>query len=136
MKKITMFCLAICFTFSLNLMAQQGQMPSPQEQADREMERLTTELKLSNELKSKIAPLVLKYAEQRKEIIELEMPKRNLQGLRTKMEALNSAKSSEIKPLLTKSQKKKYDKVQRKMQDEMRSALRSRMGGGMMQGGN
>jgi len=83
------------------------QMPTAEEMAQRNTEWMKTELSLTAEQLTTVSTINLKYANKMKEIFE--SANGDFEGMRPKMESLQSDKRTEFAKILTAEQLTKYD---------------------------
>jgi Spy/CpxP family protein refolding chaperone len=122
MKKILL--LAFAFIFSLNLLqAQRGQRDgSPEERINRQVERMTTDLSLSDAQAEKIKEVFTKYSEKMMELRK-NMAEEDRGQMRDKFFAIRKEQNEELKKYLTADQLEKYQKL-----EEERRARRGERG--------
>lgn len=115
--------LMIALFVTGGVFAQQRQRMTPEERAKSQTENLVKELGLTKEQKDKVHEIYLKYAQQPR-------PQRDSNSnsdrktLMAEMQKQQLKRDSTIKVLLTDDQKKKYDELQKEMQDRMRNNTR------------
>jgi len=102
--------IALFFSFSLVASAQRGERSSdPTERAEKEVSKLTEELKLDEAQAAKIKEISLTYATKMKEARDANKENRDaMKELRSSMEA---EKSAEMKTVLTEEQFAAYTKL-------------------------
>lgn len=122
MKKILL--LAFAFIFSLNLLqAQRGERGgSPEERINRQVERMTTDLSLSDAQAEKIKGVFTKYSEKMTELRK-NMAEEDRGQMRDKFFAIRKEQNEELKKYLTADQLEKYQKL-----EEERRARRGERG--------
>lgn len=110
MKKLLLF-LTICLFTASGLMAQNRQRATPEERANRQTETLTKALSLTDEQKTAIHEINLKYAQK---IADVAKPDRD--SRREEFIKIQDERATAIKALLTDDQKVKFDEHQKEMQ--------------------
>lgn len=118
MKKVVLLFMVMFAVVTLS--AQQGQRATPEERAKRQTEALVEKLGLTKEQKEKVYDIYLKSAQS--------MPQRGEGGDREKMreqfQKTQKERDEAIKALLTEEQQKKYDELQKEMQEQMKNRRR------------
>lgn len=115
MKKVVLL-LTVMFAV-VTLSAQQGQRATPEERAKRQTEALVEKLGLTKEQKEKVYDIYLKSAQsmpQRGEGVDREK-------MREQFQKTQKERDEAIKALLTDEQQKKYDELQKEMQEQMKN---------------
>ncbi|MFV0467490.1 MAG: hypothetical protein ACK5MK_01040 [Dysgonomonas sp.] len=118
MKKVVLL-LTVMFAV-VTLSAQQGQRATPEERAKRQTEALVEKLGLTKEQKEKVYDIYLKSAQsmpQRGEGVDREK-------MREQFQKTQKERDEAIKALLTDEQQKKYDELQKEMQEQMKNRRR------------
>ena len=118
MKKVVLL-LTVMFAV-VTLSAQQGQRATPEERAKRQTEALVEKLGLTKEQKEKVYDIYLKSVQsmpQRGEGVDREK-------MREQFQKTQKERDEAIKALLTEEQQKKYDDLQKEMQEQMKNRRR------------
>lgn len=92
--------------------AAQAQMPSPQEMAMNQLNRMSSELKLSKEQEDKIEPLIVTRVEKMMEFRQSGMDREEMMG---EMKKINEGQMEALKAILTPEQLEKYKTMQSQM---------------------
>jgi hypothetical protein len=119
--------IAVCFS-TANAQQQTGQMPrmNPEEMANRQTERMTTDLKLDDKQKTEVAAINLKYAKMRSELFPANQVDR--ETVHAKMQEMDTKKNAELEKVLTADQYKQYFDQEKKRQEERRLRMEQRQG--------
>ncbi|MDR1707078.1 DUF4890 domain-containing protein [Dysgonomonas sp.] len=118
MKKVVLLLMVMFAVVTLS--AQQGQRATPEERAKRQTEALVEKLGLTKEQKEKVYDIYLKSAQsmpQRGENVDREK-------MREQFQKTQKERDEAIKALLTEEQQKKYDELQKEMQEQMKNRRR------------
>lgn len=89
-----------------------AQMPSPQEMAMNQLNRMSSELKLTKEQESKIEPLLVTRVEKMMEFRQAGMDREEMMG---EMKKINESQMETLKTILTPEQLEKYKTMQTQM---------------------
>jgi hypothetical protein len=92
--------------------AAQAQMPSPQEMAMNQLNRMSSELKLTKEQENKIEPLLVTRVEKMMEFRQAGMEREEMMG---EMKKINESQMETLKAILTPEQLEKYKTMQTQM---------------------
>lgn len=129
--KISLIVTLILVGF-LTTFAQQpnGTMPrmNPEEMANRQTERMTTDLKLADKQKTEVAAINTKYAKIMGDLLKANQG--NREAGRAKMKEMITQKNAELKKILTTEQYKLYEELENKRQEERRQRMEQRQGQG------
>ena len=119
---------------------RRGRMMDPQVMAERQTERMTEELELTDQQVEQVQAINLKYAEQQSELFasmrgegRQQMDEDARMEMRDQMMDLRIAKDKELKTVLTKDQFKAWKKMQKQRQEQR--GQRGGQGGPGGQGG-
>lgn len=118
MKKGLLILFVSLFVIG-GLSAQQRQRSTPEERAKRQTETLVERLSLTKEQKEKVYDIYLKSAQAAAKLDNSDREK-----MREAMQKSQKERDTEIKAILTEDQQKKYDEVQKEMQERMRNRQR------------
>jgi len=89
-----------------------AQMPSPQEMAMNQLNRMSSELKLTKEQEDKIEPLIVARIEKMMEFRQAGMEREEMMG---EMKKINEGQQEALKAILTPEQLEKYKTMQSQM---------------------
>jgi hypothetical protein len=89
-----------------------AQMPSPQEMAMNQLNRMSSELKLTKEQENKIEPLLVSRVEKMMEFRQAGMDREEMMG---EMKKINEGQLETLKAILTPEQLEKYKTMQTQM---------------------
>jgi hypothetical protein len=89
--------------------AAHAQMPSPQEMAMNQLNRMSSELKLTKEQETKIEPLIVARIEKMMEFRQAGMDREEMMG---EMKKINESQQEALKAILTPEQLEKYKTMQ------------------------
>jgi ABC-type transporter MlaC component len=92
--------------------AAHAQMPSPQEMAQNQLNRMSSELKLSKEQETKLEPLITARIEKMMEFRQAGMDREEMMG---EMKKINEGQMDAMKAILTPEQLEKYKTMQSQM---------------------
>lgn len=92
--------------------AAYAQMPSPQEMAMNQLNRMSSELKLTKEQEDKIEPLIVTRIEKMMEFRQAGMDREEMMG---EMKKINEGQQEALKAILTPEQLEKYKMMQSQM---------------------
>jgi hypothetical protein len=92
--------------------AAYAQMPSPQEMAMNQLNRMSSELKLTKEQEDKIEPLIVSRFEKMMEFRQAGMEREEMMG---EMKKINEGQMEVMKAILTPEQLEKYKTMQSQM---------------------
>jgi Spy/CpxP family protein refolding chaperone len=104
----TLFVMVLAANGNIAL-AQPPGPPSPEEMAQRENEWMKTELNLNADQQKKVEAINLKYAKEMQQIFQNN--RGDFSSIRPKMDEMQAKKRTELQPVLTEDQLKKYDAV-------------------------
>ncbi|MFT3737159.1 MAG: hypothetical protein QM786_00195 [Breznakibacter sp.] len=113
-KLVTVFCMAM---MGIGLYAQPQGMPSAEERAKHQTERLKTELSLTADQEKKVYDLYLASGKKMEEARK-SSGKEDRDAIRTKMEESRKEQDAKLKTILTSSQYTKYQELQKKWEAE------------------
>ncbi|MFD3276961.1 hypothetical protein [Aquirufa echingensis] len=111
MKKI-LTTIAMVITLMGAGEAVYAQMPSPQEMAMNQLNRMSSELKLTKEQEDKIEPLIVARIEKMMEFRQAGMEREEMMG---EMKKINEGQQEALKAILTPEQLEKYKTMQSQM---------------------
>ncbi|MEY4954180.1 MAG: hypothetical protein RI981_265 [Bacteroidota bacterium] len=111
MKKI-LTTIAMVVAFMGASEAVYAQMPSPQEMAMNQLNRMSSELKLTKEQEDKIEPLIVARIEKMMEFRQAGMDREEMMG---EMKKINEGQQEALKAILTPEQLEKYKTMQSQM---------------------
>lgn len=136
--KISKTCmlLAVAIVFSLAAFSQTGETGGPPSDSGRrpmmspaeQLKRLDGELKLTDDQKSKIQPILEDQQKQMQQVMADSSA--SPQDKMPKMREIHESSSDKIRELLTDQQKTKFDEMEKRRQQRMQE----RMGGGPSSG--
>jgi hypothetical protein len=92
--------------------AAHAQMPSPQEMAMNQLNRMSSELKLTKEQENKIEPLIMSRVEKMMEFRQAGMEREEMMA---EMKKVNESQQEALKAILTPEQLEKYKTMQSQM---------------------
>jgi ABC-type transporter MlaC component len=92
--------------------AAYAQMPSPQEMAMNQLNRMSSELKLTKEQENKIEPFIVARIEKMMEFRQAGMEREEMMG---EMKKINDGQQEALKAILTPEQLEKYKTMQSQM---------------------
>jgi hypothetical protein len=92
--------------------AAHAQMPSPQEMAMNQLNRMSSELKLTKEQENKIEPLLVTRVEKMMEFRQAGMER---EAMMAEMKKINEGQMEVMKAILTPEQLEKYKTMQSQM---------------------
>jgi hypothetical protein len=92
--------------------AAHAQMPSPQEMAMNQLNRMSSELKLTKEQENKIEPLIVSRIEKMMEFRQAGMEREEMMA---EMKKVNESQQEALKAILTPEQLEKYKTMQSQM---------------------
>lgn len=124
MKKLITLVCAVVFMVGLSVAQERGGRPgagqnrTPEEMAKTQVERLTTELKLSQEQQDSIYKYTLEASKEQQALMQNSGDDR--EAAFEKMRSIQEKNSGKIKTFLTDEQATKYDKLQSEMQQRRR----------------
>lgn len=119
MKKL-LIVGALLFSVFTTALAQERQMPSPEERAKRQSETLARRLTLTDDQKAKVHELFLDQAKATDSLRSAAQG--DFQGMRGKLQPVQEATDKKIVALLNEDQKKKFQAYQ----DERKSRMQGR----------
>jgi len=119
MKKL-LIVGALLFSVFTTVLAQERQMPSPEERAKRQSETLARRLSLTEDQKSKVHELFLHQAKTTDSLRTASNG--DFQGMRAKVQPVQDATDKKIVALLNEDQKKEFQAYQ----DERKSRMQGR----------
>lgn len=123
MKKLVMVLISAFMVSSIAL-AQNRQQMSAEEMASKQTDRMSECLSLSNDQKSKIKALNLKYAKKHQETRQQNKAVR--EAKRAEMQKLQEQKDAELKTILTDEQFKQYKEKEKKGKKPNRDKSKSK----------
>lgn len=108
---------------------QNAQQPrlTPVEMANKQSEKMSTELKLDEKQKKEVADINLKYAKLRDEVFKANQG--NKEVLHSKMKEMNDQKKAELKKVLTADQFAQFQAWEKKLREERKQGRQSGEGG-------
>ncbi|GAB4001768.1 hypothetical protein GCM10028807_58740 [Spirosoma daeguense] len=106
---------------SMGSFAQQREVGTPEERANRQTARMKEALNLSPDQEKNVAAINLKYAQKNQPL--LENGGRNLKTLR-QVRSIMSDKDKEMKAALRSDQYKQYEAIKEEMRNNMRKSRR------------
>lgn len=89
-----------------------AQMPSPQEMAQNQLNRMSSELKLTKDQENKLEPLITARIEKMMEFRQAGMDREEMMG---EMKKINDGQMEAMKAILTPEQLEKYKTMQSQM---------------------
>lgn len=89
-----------------------AQMPSPQEMAQNQLNRMSSELKLTKEQENKLEPLITTRVEKMMEFRQAGIEREEMMG---EMKKINESQMEAMKSILTPEQLEKYKTMQSQM---------------------
>ncbi|MDR1881355.1 MAG: DUF4890 domain-containing protein [Prevotella sp.] len=111
MKKAVLFFAIVLFATS-GLFAQQRQRATPEERAKRQTETLVKELGLTDDQKTKVHEINLKFVQPN----AVQSKETDREKLRAEFRKIQEERIAAIKAVLTEDQQKKFDEYQKKAQ--------------------
>jgi len=128
--KLRFYFLATTMLFAIMVTAQPPQggpgRMNPEEMVKSQTDAMVKELGLDAKQTEKITAINKKYADKMGQLFQGSQGDR--EGMREKMQTLNTEKETEFKTVLTAEQFKKYQETQQKRREEMQQ--RRQAGGG------
>jgi hypothetical protein len=115
MKKIILLAFTFIFTFNLLQAQRGGRGGTPEERVNRQVERMTTDLSLSNAQSEKIKGVYLKSSQKMMDLRK-SMTEENRGEMREKFGAIRKEQNEELKKYLTKDQFEKFEKMEAERQ--------------------
>jgi protein CpxP len=114
---VATFILAIVFNSSVMAQpgGQDGERPSPEERAEKQLEKLTKKLELNDYQVDQIAYLSTDFVSQAKAIKDGDLER---EQKREEMKALKDGMNNEIKALLDAMQLEKFEKILAKREEK------------------
>jgi len=100
---------------------------TPVEMANKQSEKMATELKLDEKQKKEVADINLKYAKLRDEVFKANQG--NKEVLHSKMKEMNDQKKAELKKVLTADQFAQFQAWEKKLREERKQGRQSGEGG-------
>lgn len=115
MRKLMMAAVALMFVCSASF-GQQRERPSSEDIAKRQTEQMTKSLSLTDDQKSKVEAINLKYA--KKQDNAFKSNKEEKQARREEMKKNHEAKDAELKGVLSSEQYVKYQEKQQERKNK------------------
>ena len=131
------FLLFAITTLSVTAQERGPRVIDPEERADKQTERMTTDLTLDEKQQEQVRAINLKYVTQQRDYIMAmrESGTRDREALRTQRETWRKDRMVELKQVLTSEQYKKQWQLEEERAAEMRERREQRKEGGMRRGG-